>query len=94
MVEHCPFALQIAMPAQEGSIPRKFSSKCMFSVIAEYISQQVYLCCLTLISIPPGGELRVAPSRHQVTRGSKPGVGGIFFPSLALFSFMLFVLRF
>ena len=29
--------------------------------------------------IPPGGELSVALTRHQVTCGSKPGVGGIFF---------------
>ena len=27
----------------------------------------------------PGGELTVALARHQVTCGSKPGVGGIFF---------------
>ena len=30
------------------------------------------------ITIPPGGELNVAPTRHRVTCGSKPGVGGIF----------------
>ena len=30
-------------------------------------------------SIPPGGELSVALTRHQVTCGSKPGAGGIFF---------------
>ena len=39
--------------------------------------------------IPPGGELSVAPTRQC---GSKPGVGGIFL-SLALFCFVLFVLR-
>ena len=39
--------------------------------------------------IPPGGELSVALTRHQVTCGSKPGVGGIFFPALALFCFIL-----
>ena len=30
-------------------------------------------------SIPPGGELSVDLTRHWVTCGSKPGVGGIFF---------------
>jgi len=35
-------------------------------------------------SIPPGGELSVAPTRHWVTCGLKPVVGGMFFPSLAL----------
>jgi len=39
----------------------------------------------------PGGELSVAPTRHQVTCGSKPGVGGIFFPALALLGGMDFL---
>jgi len=39
----------------------------------------------------PDGELSEALARQ--TCGSKPGVGGIFFPSLAFFCFMFFVLR-
>ena len=50
--------------------------------------------------IPPGGEVSVAPTRHRVTCmhavQSLHGVAwrDFFPPSLALFSFMLFVLRF
>ena len=44
-------------------------------------------------SIPPGGELSVALTRHRETCSSKPEVGG-FFPSLALFSFMVLSLGF
>ena len=36
----------------------------------------------------------MALTRHQVTCGSKSGVGGIFFSSLALFYFAEFVLLF
>ena len=53
--------------------------------------------CLTVlvwcIRSPPGGELSVAPTRHRVTCGSKPGVGGIF-SCFCPFLFMLLVLRF
>ena len=36
-------------------------------------------------SIPPGGGLSVAPTRHWVTCSSNPGFGGIFFLTLAPF---------
>ena len=46
--------------------------------------------CLPLFET---GSIASAAVNSQVTCGSKPGVGGIFFPALALFCYMLFVLR-
>ena len=40
---------------------------------------------LRSLTIPPGGELSLAPTRHWVICGSKLGFGEIF-PSFALFS--------
>ena len=57
-------------------------------------SMNIYFRFKEKKSIPSGGELSVALTRHWVTCGSKPGVGGTFFSSLALFSFIVFVLRF
>ena len=43
-------------------------------------------------SIPPGGGLSVASTRHWVTCSSNPGVGGIFFPYFGPFSVTSYLL--